>query len=191
MVAAFDAQSRMRSLDAIFELQPLAMLFAAFRHLGAARRGRSSSAASRCAPPRDRCPRIYAALLTAALFSLMHLDPVGALGLFEIGFWLAVLRWGSGSILPAMLGHALNNAVAGCWFLLGLQSAGRPTPAWAVTLGIDNPDAPPPLWVLLVEERCCCSLLGVYLGDAGSARPSDSSPQPQMEGEDRRKRMPS
>ncbi len=91
---------------------------------------------------------LFAALLTAILFSAMHADPVGALGLFEIGFWLAVLRWGSGSIFPAMLGHAVNNAIAGVWFLLGLQSANRAPPEWATSLGIDNPDAPPPTWVI-------------------------------------------
>jgi membrane protease YdiL (CAAX protease family) len=90
----------------------------------------------------------WAALLSAVLFSAMHWDAVGALGLFEIGLWLAVLRFGSGSIFPAMLGHALNNAIAGSWFLLGLQTAGHAPPPWAVKLGIDNPDAPPPTWVL-------------------------------------------
>lgn len=91
---------------------------------------------------------VWAGLLSAVLFSAMHWDAVGALGLFEIGLWLAVLRFGSGSIFPAMLGHALNNAIAGSWFLLGLQTAGHAPPAWAVKLGIDNPDAPPPSWVL-------------------------------------------
>ena len=156
------------SLEFIFTQHPLSMLAAVALSAPLGEeiffRGFALPAAARSMRP------LFAALLTAALFSLMHADAIGALGLFEIGLWLAALRWGSGSLVPAMLGHALNNGLAGVWFLLGLQSTGRAPPAWAITLGIDNPDAPPPTWVMIAGALLV--LLGVYFLRQIFSRPS-------------------
>ena len=78
---------------------------------------------------------LAAALVSGALFSAMHFNGVGFLGLWEIGVWLAVLRWGSGSIWIAVLGHALNNAVAAGSFLAGLQDPSAPPPVWVLGVG--------------------------------------------------------
>jgi membrane protease YdiL (CAAX protease family) len=50
----------------------------------------------------------------------------------EIGILLAALRWWSGSLWAAVIGHAVNNGIAGAAFLLG----------------IEDPDVPPPMWIL-------------------------------------------
>jgi membrane protease YdiL (CAAX protease family) len=78
---------------------------------------------------------LFAALVSGALFSAIHLDSVGFLGLMEIGVWLAVLRWGSGSLYAALLGHALNNGFAAVAFKLGLQDPSEAPPVWMLGLG--------------------------------------------------------
>jgi membrane protease YdiL (CAAX protease family) len=76
-----------------------------------------------------------AALVSGALFALLHLDPVGFLGLWEIGVLLAVLRHASGSLWPAVVGHAVNNAVAAAAFILGWQDPAQQPPPWFLALG--------------------------------------------------------
>jgi membrane protease YdiL (CAAX protease family) len=79
---------------------------------------------------------LVAALVSGALFSFIHLDPVGFVGLMEIGVWLAVLRWGSGSLYAALLGHALNNAAAAISFVMGWQDPNDQPPLWVISLGL-------------------------------------------------------
>jgi membrane protease YdiL (CAAX protease family) len=51
-------------------------------------------------------------LFSAALFALVHLNPQAFLPIFAVGLFLAYLYRHTGSILPGMLAHAFNNAVA-------------------------------------------------------------------------------
>src|SRR3954471_12023096 len=74
-------------------------------------------------------------LASGVLFSLLHGDPVGFVGLMEIGVMLAALRWWSGSIWPAMIGHAVNNGIAGGAFMLGFEDPDLPPPPWILALG--------------------------------------------------------
>jgi membrane protease YdiL (CAAX protease family) len=78
---------------------------------------------------------VAAAITTGAMFSFIHLDPVGFLGLWEIGILLALLRLGTGSLWPAVVCHAVNNGIAGGAFLLGWEDPANPPPAWLLTLG--------------------------------------------------------
>lgn len=78
---------------------------------------------------------LWAAVLSGALFSAIHLDPVGYLGLWEIGFLLAVLRYRAGSLWPVILLHAVNNGAAGTAFLLGWQDPAATPPGWFLALG--------------------------------------------------------
>jgi membrane protease YdiL (CAAX protease family) len=80
-----------------------------------------------------------AVILSGALFSAIHLDPVGFLGLMEIGILLAALRIWTGSLWGSILGHALNNGVAGFAFLQG----------W------EDPDVAPPPPVLIAGAILC------------------------------------
>ena len=77
----------------------------------------------------------WAVVLSGALFSLLHLDPIGFIGLWEIGVLLALLRIWSGSLWPAILAHATNNAIAGAAFLMGYEDPSAPPPLWFLLLG--------------------------------------------------------
>lgn len=55
---------------------------------------------------------ISAAGISALVFSVYHLSPVQALPTFTLGVVLAVLAIRADSVLPAMLAHATNNAIA-------------------------------------------------------------------------------
>jgi membrane protease YdiL (CAAX protease family) len=97
-------------------------------------------------PAKDVVPYntpLVAALISGALFSAIHMDPIGFVGLMEIGVWLAVLRWGSGSLLAPLLGHALNNGAAALAFRMGWQ----------------DPTETPPLWLLGVGALCLLLLV--------------------------------
>ncbi|MEP6863743.1 MAG: type II CAAX endopeptidase family protein [Deltaproteobacteria bacterium] len=53
---------------------------------------------------------IVAVVVSAALFSLYHLVPAQMLGTFPLGLALGLLAVRSGSIVPGMIAHLLNNA---------------------------------------------------------------------------------
>lgn len=76
-----------------------------------------------------------AVLVSGALFSLLHMDKVGFLGLMEIGVVLAALRLWSGSLWASVLGHAVNNGIAGAAFMLGYEDPDLPPPVWALVVG--------------------------------------------------------
>jgi len=78
---------------------------------------------------------VAAALTTGAMFSFIHLDRVGFLGLWEIGVLLAFLRLRTGSLWTAVICHAVNNGIAGGAFLLGWEDPANPPPAWLLVLG--------------------------------------------------------
>ena len=78
---------------------------------------------------------LAALLVSGALFSLLHMDAVGFIGLMEIGVLLAVLRWWSGSLWAAVIGHAVNNGIAGGAFLLGWEDPDLPPPPQVLALG--------------------------------------------------------
>lgn len=72
--------------------------------------------------------------LSALAFAALHLDPVRLPGLLFLGALYGWLTWRSGSIYPAVLAHAVNNAAAMAQ-ALGPEAAERTAPdaAGAVT----------------------------------------------------------
>jgi len=78
---------------------------------------------------------VAAIVVSGALFSALHLDAVGFLGLMEIGILLAALRWWTGSLWASILAHAVNNGIAGGAFLLGMEDPDLPPPAWVLAIG--------------------------------------------------------
>jgi membrane protease YdiL (CAAX protease family) len=131
VVEDFDAKQRM--LDSIFRLHAIPMIVTVTlaAPLGEELffRGFALPALRRSLGP------IPALLLSAALFSLLHVDAVGFIGLLEIGVLLGALRWWSGSLWAAVIGHAVNNGVAGAAFLLGWEDPDLPPPPWVLALG--------------------------------------------------------
>jgi membrane protease YdiL (CAAX protease family) len=75
-----------------------------------------------------------AIMVTAFGFSLFHLDIIGLLPRTVMGIYFGLLVWRSGSILPAMLAHGINNLLAftAVPFLDGGQEP--PTTVEALTL---------------------------------------------------------
>lgn len=65
--------------------------------------------------------RIKGVLMAAAIFGVMHMNPPQAINAFFIGIILGYLYIRSGSLVPAITIHAINNAIA---FLL-LQLVGN------------------------------------------------------------------
>jgi len=131
MVADFDAKQRM--LDGIFAAHAWPMTITV---VIAAPLGEELFFRGFAFPALRRSWGLWAAVLVSgALFSLLHMDPIGFLGLMEIGVMLAALRWWSGSLWAAVLGHAVNNGIAGGAFLLGWEDPDLPPPAWALALG--------------------------------------------------------
>ena len=131
IVADFDAKQRM--LDTVFAAHAWPM---AITVVIAAPLGEELFFRGFALPALRRSWGVVAAVLVSgALFSLLHMDPVGFLGLMEIGVLLAALRWWSGSIWAAVLGHAVNNGIAGAAFMLGYEDPDLPPPAWVLVLG--------------------------------------------------------
>jgi len=130
-VKDFDALQR--ALDLFFSQQALPMIVtvAVAAPLGEELffRGFALPALARSFGP------IAACLLSGAMFSALHVNRIGFLGLCEIGVLLAFLRLRSGSLWPAIVCHATNNAVAGGAFLLGWEDPDIPPPAWLLVLG--------------------------------------------------------
>ncbi len=131
LVADFDAKQRM--LDAFFAGNAVPMTITVVL---AAPLGEELFFRGFAFPALRRSMGVVAAvLISGALFSILHMDPVGFLGLMEIGVLLATLRWWTGSLWAAILGHAVNNGIAGGAFLLGWEDPDLPPPAWVLALG--------------------------------------------------------
>jgi membrane protease YdiL (CAAX protease family) len=103
-------------------------------------------------------------LVSGAAFSAIHLDAVGFPGLMGIGVLLAALRWWSGSLWPAIIGHAVNNGIAGTAFLLGME----------------DPDSPPPRLILITGAVLLIAGIGVLVRvlRRPSAAPAVEEPAP-------------
>ncbi|TMA20499.1 MAG: CPBP family intramembrane metalloprotease [Deltaproteobacteria bacterium] len=131
VVEDFDAKQRM--LDTVFRMNAMPMLITVTL---AAPLGEELFFRGFALPALRRTWGPLAALVVSgALFSLLHMDAVGFIGLMEIGMLLGALRWWSGSLWAAMIGHAVNNGIAGGAFLLGWEDPDVPPPAWVLALG--------------------------------------------------------
>jgi sodium transport system permease protein len=60
----------------------------------------------------SRIHPLWALLIASAMFSVYHWKPVQMLPTFTLGLALGVLALRSGSILPSLIAHFLNNAMA-------------------------------------------------------------------------------
>jgi membrane protease YdiL (CAAX protease family) len=131
MVEAFDDYQR--SLDTFFRAQAVPMLVTVIVAAPLAEevffRGCALPALSRSMRP------ILAILISSAMFAFLHGSAVGFVGLMEIGVLLAALRWWSGSLWASIIAHAVNNGVAGGAFLLGWEDPNVPPPPWVLASG--------------------------------------------------------
>jgi membrane protease YdiL (CAAX protease family) len=95
----------------------------------------------------DRMGLIGGAVLSGAIFGLVHLTGgplTTGLVLFALGFGFALVRWWTGSLLPSMGLHALNNAVSFgvtltfAWWIVLLVVAGSTALVLALGLWMAN-----------------------------------------------------
>jgi hypothetical protein len=95
----------------------------------------------------DRMGLIGGAALSGAIFGLVHLTGgplTTGLVLFALGFGFALVRWWTGSLLPSMGLHALNNAVSFgvtltfAWWIVLLVVAGSTALVLALGLWMAN-----------------------------------------------------
>lgn len=54
----------------------------------------------------------FGVLVASLLFAAFHIDPVQVLAVFPIGLWMGFITFRSGSLVPAMIAHFLNNLLA-------------------------------------------------------------------------------
>lgn len=86
---------------------------------------------------RRRWPRLLALAVTSVLFGIIHFDFVQSTFAVFLGLWLGEVTDRTGSIWPAVVGHAVNNAAATVMgALLGSQQAVTSSPAWDLALAI-------------------------------------------------------
>jgi uncharacterized protein len=65
--------------------------------------------------------RFFGAIFIPALmFAAVHMDPMHATAVFPLGLWFGCLAWWSGSTLPAIGAHLVNNTFA---IILALQAS--------------------------------------------------------------------
>lgn len=75
--------------------------------------------------------------IAALAFGAAHADAVRAAAAVPLGVYLGALAWRDGSIRPALLAHAVNNAVAVLEAGLGLRlPEGRPAALAAIGVGL-------------------------------------------------------
>lgn len=55
---------------------------------------------------------IFGILIASLLFSLFHMDFVHVIAVFPMGVFLGWVSWRSGSLIPAMMGHFVNNVIS-------------------------------------------------------------------------------
>lgn len=70
---------------------------------------------------RARYGTVSALLLTSAVFAAMHLNPASFLALLALGLLFGLLRMASGSLVPALVGHAVQNGLTAAAVLLGIS----------------------------------------------------------------------
>lgn len=131
IVADFDAKQRM--LDAVFRANALPMVLTVTI---AAPLGEELFFRGFAFPAITKSWGIFwGVVVSAMLFSSLHMDLVGFVGLMEIGALLAVLRYWSGTLWAAVIGHAVNNGIAGAAFMMGYEDPDIPPPPAILVLG--------------------------------------------------------
>lgn len=103
---------------------------------------------------------VAAIIVTGVTFGIFHLRLTQLLPLALIGMLLAYLTWKSNSLLPAMLGHLVNNGGSVMMAYLFPQ----------MMFAEINPDAMPPLWMVLLS--LALSGFVIYIMNRGFTSPN-------------------
>lgn len=87
-------------------------------------------------------------LVTSALFALAHFNPAALIPLFALGCVFGLLRLVSGSLVPALAGHAIQNGVTAAVVLLGLTEEPQEEATLVPALALIAVSAPVALFAL-------------------------------------------
>ncbi len=103
-----------------------------------------------------------ALVISAVVFSLFHLDPVGFLARMELGMLFGWLLLRTGSLWPCILAHAANNIVSTVLFFVAreVESPRAPTAQELLSLLMIALVGNGALWGLLAAARRFPNLLG-------------------------------
>ncbi|MCO4768482.1 MAG: CPBP family intramembrane metalloprotease [Deltaproteobacteria bacterium] len=91
---------------------------------------------------------VGAIITTSLIFALWHFDPIQSVGVLPLAVFLGVLRWRSGSLIPCVAVHVLNNGLA----------------ATTILAGWDEPATAPWLLVSLAAGAGAFALIGARRG---------------------------
>ena len=85
----------------------------------------------------SRRHRFFGAIFIPALmFAVVHMDPMHATAVFPLGLWFGCLAWWSGSTLPAIGAHLVNNVFA---IVIALQASALPIDPHLLEAGETTP----------------------------------------------------
>ncbi|MDP3234894.1 MAG: ABC transporter permease subunit/CPBP intramembrane protease [Myxococcales bacterium] len=101
-----------------------------------------------------------AVLISSLLFGFAHASIYRMLPTLALGLMLAALAWRSGSILPSMIVHAMNNGLI-VWVVRHPSSAGM--------LGVSETSTLPPLSVTVAATLLCAAGVGLAWKAPGRA----------------------
>jgi membrane protease YdiL (CAAX protease family) len=59
-----------------------------------------------------RWSNLVAFLLSSLAFAAAHTEPLHILRVLPLGFWFGWLRWRTGSLVPTIVAHIINNTIA-------------------------------------------------------------------------------
>lgn len=93
----------------------------------------------------------------AALFAIVHLDPIRFPAVLLLGLVFGWLTWRSGSVWPAVAAHAVNNGI---------------TSAIVLAVGVPPPGEEPPLSAVAATAALGLSLLALVLAVFRAATPA-------------------
>lgn len=87
---------------------------------------------------RQRWPRLVALLVTSVLFGVIHFDWVQGSFAVLLGLWVGEITDRTGSIWPAVVGHAVNNAGATVMgALMGTEASSvSGSPGWELVVSV-------------------------------------------------------
>jgi membrane protease YdiL (CAAX protease family) len=59
-----------------------------------------------------RWSNLVAFILSSLAFAAAHMEPLHILMVLPLGFWFGWLRWRTGSLVPTIVAHIINNTIA-------------------------------------------------------------------------------
>lgn len=118
----------------------------------------------------ERMGPVAAIVLTGAVFSAFHLDPIGFAARWELGVLFGLLAWRTGSLWPGIFAHLANNLTSTCLYFALKDQPQDPTEDVTAILAIAGLGGLVLLAVLFAGRQ--------FGGALQSPRPAVDTPSP-------------